>query len=412
MSRPQALRLAALNPVGHATGPAVWLERLVLTDFRNYGRAEIHVDRRPVVLTGPNGAGKTNLLEAISFLIPGRGLRHARLPEVDRLVADAAQDAPRRAAWGIAATVNRPEAQIELGTGRDPVALGSRERRLVKVDGNLAGGQSILARILSVAWLTPQMDRLFLDGATQRRKFIDRLVFGLDPDHAKRLGQYDHLLHERSQVLRNEGEASRNPAWRDPAWLSALEQQIAERGVAISAARQDLIGRLAGVMAAGTGPFPRANLRMEGAVDAWLEEMPALAAEERLRDMLAHSRAADAETGGALWGPHRSDLVAIHEETRMPAALCSTGEQKALLVATILAFARLLADLRAQTPLLLLDEVVAHLDEIRRHAFFEELRLLGLQAWLTGTDAAFFAPLAGEAQFFDVRDARIAPRIA
>ena len=407
MSSAHALRFAVRSdPVGHATGPAVWLERLVLTDFRNYGRAEIRVDRRPVVLTGPNGAGKTNLLEAISFLIPGRGLRHARLPEMDRRLPGETDAAPRRAAWGIAATVNRPEAQIELGTGRDAAAAGSRERRLVKVDGTLAGGQSVLARILSVAWLTPQMDRLFLDGATQRRKFIDRLVFGLDPDHAKRLGQYDHLLHERSQVLRNEGDAN-----RDPAWLSALEQQIAERGIAIAAARQDLIGRLSGAMAAGTGPFPRAQLRMEGAVDAWLEEMPALAAEERLRDMLAHSRAVDAETGGALWGPHRSDLLAIHEETRMPAALCSTGEQKALLVATVLAFARLLADLRAQTPLLLLDEVVAHLDEIRRHAFFEELRLLGLQAWLTGTDAAFFAPLAGEAQFFDVRDARIAPRI-
>lgn len=407
MSSSPALRFSALSePVRHAAGPVVWLQRLVLTDFRNYGRAEIQVDRRPVVLTGPNGAGKTNLLEAISFLIPGRGLRHARLPEVDRFVGGSAGNEPRRAAWGIAATVNRPEAQIELGTGRDPATLGGRERRLVKIDGNLAGGQSALASVLSVAWLTPQMDRLFLDGATQRRKFIDRLVFGLDPDHAKRLGQYDHLLHERVQVLRNEGEAS-----RDPAWLSALEQQIAERGIAISAARRDLIGRLTEAMAAGTGPFPRAQLRMEGAVDSWLGEMPALAAEERLRDMLAYSRAADGESGGALWGPHRSDLLAIHETNRMPAALCSTGEQKALLVATVLAFARLLADLRGRTPLLLLDEVAAHLDETRRLALFQELRLLGLQAWLTGTDAAFFAPLAGDAQFFDVRDARIAPRM-
>jgi len=405
MAASPALRFSALSePVRHAAGPVVWLERLVLTDFRNYGRAELQVDRRPVVLTGPNGAGKTNLLEAISFLIPGRGLRHARLPEMDRLVAGAAQDEPRRAAWGIAATVNRPEAQIELGTGRDPASFGRRERRLVKIDGTLSGGQSGLARVLSIAWLTPQMDRLFIDGATQRRKFIDRLVFGLDADHAKRLGQYDHLLHERVQVLRNEGEAS-----RDPAWLSVLEQQIAERGVAISAARRDLIGRLTEAMAAGSGPFPRAQLRMEGAVDTWLGEMPALAAEERLRDMLAHSRGVDAETGGALWGPHRSDLLAIHGGTAMPAALCSTGEQKALLVATVLAFARLLADLRAQTPLLLLDEVVAHLDETRRLALFQELRLLGLQAWLTGTDASFFAALAGEAQFFDVREAKIAP---
>jgi len=406
MSNAPALRHSApSDPVRHAAGPVVWLQRLVLTDFRNYGRAEIQLDRRPVVLTGPNGAGKTNLLEAISFLIPGRGLRHARLPEIDRMLAAEADGQPRRAAWGIAATVNRPEAQVDLGTGRDPAAAGGRDRRLVKIDGALAGGQSALAQILSVAWLTPQMDRLFLDGALQRRKFVDRLVFGLDPDHAKRLGQYDHLLHERVQVLRGEGDGR-----RDPAWLAVLEQQIAERGIAISAARRDLIDRLTAAMAAGAGPFPRALLRLEGAVDSWLGEVPALAAEERLRDMLAHSRAADAEAGGALWGPHRSDLVAVHQGNGMPAALCSTGEQKALLVATVLAFARQLADLRAQTPLLLLDEVVAHLDETRRHALFEELRLLGLQAWLTGTDAAFFDGMAGDAQFFDVREARIAPR--
>ncbi|MFM9843606.1 MAG: DNA replication/repair protein RecF [Dongiaceae bacterium] len=405
MSNAPALRQSApSDAIRHSAGPVVWLERLVLTDFRNYGRAEIHLDRRPVVLTGPNGAGKTNLLEAISFLIPGRGLRHARLPDIDRMIPGETDGQPRRAAWGIAATVNRPGAQIDLGTGRDPAAAG-RDRRLVKIDGALAGGQSALAQILSVAWLTPQMDRLFLDGALHRRKFTDRLVFGLDPDHAKRLGQYGHLLQERVQVLRGEGER-----WRDPAWLAALEQQIAERGIAISAARRDLITRLTASMAAGPGPFPRALLRLEGAVDSWLGEMPALAAEERLRDMLAHSRAADAEAGGALWGPHRSDLVAIHQDSGMPAALCSTGEQKALLVATVLAFARLLADLRAQTPLLLLDEVVAHLDETRRHAFFGELRHLGLQAWLTGTDAAFFDAMAGDAQFFDVRDAKIAPR--
>jgi DNA replication and repair protein RecF len=406
MSHAPALRQSTPgDPVRHSAGPVVWLERLVLTDFRNYGRAEIRLDRRPVVLTGPNGAGKTNLLEAISFLIPGRGLRHARLPEVDRMIAAEADAAPRRAAWGIAATVNRPEAQVDLGTGRDPAAAGGRDRRLVKIDGALAGGQSALAQILSVAWLTPQMDRLFLDGATQRRKFIDRLVFGLDPDHAKRLGQYDHLLQERVQVLRGEGEVR-----RDPAWLAALEQQIAERGIAIAAARRDLIGRLAAVMESGAGPFPGAQLRLESAVDGWLAEMPALAAEDRLREMLAQSRAADAEAGGALWGPHRSDLQAVHQGTGMAAALCSTGEQKALLVATVLAFARLLADLKAQTPLLLLDEVVAHLDQARRLALFEELRLLGLQAWLTGTDAQFFDDLADDAQFFDVRDARIAPR--
>ncbi|HEY7687678.1 MAG TPA: AAA family ATPase, partial [Dongiaceae bacterium] len=265
MTGASALHIATLNePMRHAAGPVVWLERLVLTEFRNYGRAEIQVDRRPVVLTGPNGAGKTNLLEAISFLIPGRGLRHARLPEMDRRLAEAGGE-PHRAAWGIAATVNRPEAQVELGTGRDPATQGGRERRLVKIDGKLNGGQSALAGVLAMAWLTPQMDRLFLDGATQRRKFIDRLVFGLDPDHAKRLAQYEHLLHERSQILRGEADGGRSAPGADPAWLAALEQQIAERGIAVAAARRDLIARLTEAMATGTGPFPRAQLRLEGA---------------------------------------------------------------------------------------------------------------------------------------------------
>jgi DNA replication and repair protein RecF len=407
MSASRALSLAAnSSSVRPAAATTVWLERLVLTDFRNYGRAEIAIDPRPAVLTGPNGAGKTNLLEAISLLVPGRGLRQARLPDMDRRVADAAE-VPRPRAWGVVATVNRPDGRVEIGTGRDPAFLGGRDRRLVKIDDVPAAGPSVLAPLLSVVWLTPQMDRLFLDGAALRRRFVDRLVYGFDPDHAKRVSQYDHLLGERGQVLRRAGEGG-----RDVGWLAAIEQQIAERGIAIAAARQDMVRRLTAGMAAGDGPFPRAGLRMAGAVESWLEEMPALAAEDRLRDSLAQSRAADAETGGALSGPHRSDLAAVHEATAMPAPFCSTGEQKALLVATVLAFARLLADLRAQTPLLLLDEVVAHLDETRRRALFEELRLLGLQAWLTGTDRAVFAPLAEAAQFFEIRDARIAPRIS
>jgi len=391
----------AARPLSVARGQCVlWLGRLALTDFRNYGHGSLAVDRRPVVLTGPNGAGKTNLLEAISFLVPGRGLRQARLSEVDRVAAGAA------GAWGIAATVCRDGDAVEIGTGRDPgaAAENGRERRLVKINGAFVGGPSALAEHLAVIWLTPQMDRLFLDSAGARRRFLDRLVYGLDPDHARRLARYEHALQERSQVLRQGGPGS----W-DPAWLAALEQQVAESGVAIAAARRELIERLGQAVVRGVGPFPQAALALEGAVEAWLTEMPALAAEDRFRGQLAADRPRDAESGGAQCGTHRSDLGVTHLARGLPAAQCSTGEQKALLISIVLAEVRVQIESRGVAPILLLDEVVAHLDAARRAALFEEILALDLQAWLTGTEAALFAELGGRAQFFGVRDAVIAP---
>ena len=380
---------------------AFWLGRLALTDFRNYGHGELSVDRRPVVLTGPNGAGKTNLLEAISFLVPGRGLRRARLSEVDRVVGDR-----RGGAWGVAATASRGDDAVEIGTGRDPsqAADAGRERRLVKINGAFVGGPSALAQHLAMIWLTPQMDRLFLDGAGARRRVLDRLVYGLDPDHAGRLARYEHLLQERAQLLRQGGPGS----W-DAAWLGALEQQIAEGGVAIAAARRELIERLGHAVARGVGPFPRATLALDGAVESWLAEMPALAVEDKFREQLAADRARDAESGGAHCGTHRSDLRVTHLAHGLPAAQCSTGEQKALLISIVLAEARVQIDCRGLAPILLLDEVVAHLDAIRRTALFEEILALDLQAWLTGTEAALFAELGGRAQFFGVREAVVTP---
>jgi DNA replication and repair protein RecF len=379
---------------------SVWLGRLALTDFRNYARAEIEVDQRPVVLTGPNGAGKTNLLEAISFLVPGRGLRQARLGEVERV--HPAKDIT--AAWGVAATINRQDGAVEIGTGRDPgaVTANGRERRLVKVNGALVGGPSALAELLAVIWLTPQMDRLFLDGASARRRFLDRLVYAFDPDHAKRLAQYEHALQERAQLLRERGVAG-----SDAAWLAALEQQIAERGVAIAAARRWLVDRLGRSLADTAGPFPRASLAIDGAVESWLDQGPALAAEDALRQRLQESRGRDAEAGGTLWGPHRSDLAVTHLATGLPAASCSTGEQKALLISVLLAHARLQVASRGAAPLLLLDEVAAHLDGTRRSALYAELLALGVQAWLTGTDEALFGEFGSRAQLFHVRNAVI-----
>lgn len=374
---------------------SVWVGRLVLADFRNYVRAEIETDRRPVVLSGPNGAGKTNLLEAISFLVPGRGLRQARLVEVDRSGSEAA--------WGVAAAVGRPDGMIDLGTGRDPDQPrdSGRERRLVKINGAPAGGPAVLADYLAIIWLTPQMDRLFLDGAGSRRRFLDRLLTGFDPEHPRRLARYDHVLQERSHLLRHGGA--------DAVWLAGIEQQIAEHGVAIAAARRDLAARLVQAAALGIGPFPQAGLALDGTVEAWLEQMPALAAEDALRRRLEADRQVDAETGGARCGPHRSDIVVTDLRRGLPAAQLSTGEQKALLISIVLAYARMLTESRGFAPILLLDEVTAHLDAGRRTALVEEILALDLQAWLTGTEAGLFAELGDRAQFFGVRDAVIAP---
>jgi DNA replication and repair protein RecF len=397
---------AAQWPVAADHASPVWVGRLQLTDFRNYRSVETEVDRRPVVLTGPNGAGKTNLLEALSFLAPGRGLRQAKLGEVDRR-----RPVPEifggTGKWGVAAMICGEHGGTEIGTGPDPeVVEHERERRLVKINGVFASGQSALAERVSVIWLTPQMDRLFLDGASARRRFLDRLAYGFDPDHAGRLTRYERALHERSQVLR-QGSAN----W-DTIWLAAIEQQIAEVGIAVAAVRHDLVQGLAQAAARGVGPFPQAALALDGTIDAWLEEMPALAAEDAFRDRLATDRVRDSETGRAQCGPHRSDLVVTHLGKNLLAAQCSTGEQKALLISIVLAHVRLQIDGRGCTPILLLDEVAAHLDAARRSALFDAVLSLDVQAWLTGTEAALFAELGRRAQFFCVREATIAAAAA
>ncbi len=381
----------------------VWLRRLLVTQFRCYEETELRLGAGPVVLTGPNGAGKTNLLEAVSFLSPGRGLRRARLSEIDRRTAGA-QSGTRP--WTVAATVETPEGPRDLGSGRDPAQAdgaaqgnGGRERRLVRVDGAAARGQQALAEILSVVWLTPQMDGLFREGAGGRRRFLDRLVYGFDPEHSARCNAFEHALRERARLLKSGAG--------DAAWLASLEESLASRGVAIAAARLDMVARLQSACDGAEGPFPKVDLGLEGAVEDWLRGGPALAAEDRLRDGLAARRRQDAESGGAGLGPHRSDLLAHHRAKGVAAELCSTGEQKALLIAILLAHARLLTLERGAAPLLLLDEVAAHLDAARRAALYEEILDLGAQAWLTGTDVADFDGLSGRAQFFSVHDGTV-----
>lgn len=371
--------------------PAV--TRLVVTDFRSYGRAALEADARPVVLIGANGAGKTNLLEALSFLSPGRGLRRARLSEVVRRGANAG--------WAVAATVARADAEVQVGTGLVVEGGQPSERRTVRRNGASAS-QADLPDILSLAWLTPQMDRLFIEPASGRRRFLDRLVFGLDPAHGRVASAYEKAMRERGRLLRD------GP--RDPAWLAALEETMAAEGVALAAARRDFVARLGAALELGIGPFPRAGLALDGVLEGWLEEMPALAAEERFRAALAAARGRDGEAGGATLGPHRSDLAVTHVAKDMPAAQCSTGEQKALLIAMVLANARLAAARAGAPPILLLDEVAAHLDEGRRRALFDEVLALGVQTWATGTDASLFEALEGRAQFFTVADGAVSPR--
>jgi DNA replication and repair protein RecF len=379
--------------------PALAVRRLTLTRFRGYDTARLDSDQRPVALIGPNGAGKTNLLEAVSFLAPGRGLRGAKLAEVERI------GSPPGSGWAVAATLDTPGGPVEIGTGREP-HLGpprptDRDRRLVHIDGRPAKSQTALAEHVAVIWLTPAMDRLFVESSSGRRRFLDRLVFGFDPAHAGRLSRYEHTLRERARLLR-EGRF-------DQGWLSGLEDQMATTGVAVAAARREVIQRLRAACDRAVGPFPGADLAVAGAVEDWLDQGPALDAEDSLRRNLRDNRRRDAESGGATVGPHKSDLAVRHAAKDMPAALCSTGEQKALLIAIVLANARLLAAERGAAPLLLLDEVAAHLDPDRREALFGEILALGAQAWMTGTDASVFAPLAQEAARVFVDDARIRP---
>jgi DNA replication and repair protein RecF len=379
-----------------AEADRVGVTRLVLTDFRNYDKARLILDTVPVVLTGANGAGKTNLLEALSFLAPGRGLRNAKLTEIDR--RSASKCASADTGWTVAAVVATRRGVWRVGTGRDPIA---GERRLVRIDGEPARSQAALGERLGIVWLTPTMDRLFLEGPGGRRRFLDRLVLGLDPAHASRVAAYEQALRERSHLLR-EGPA-------DPAWLAALEEVMAEQGVAVAAGRRDAVQRLDQACAEARGPFPRACLKLIGTVEDWLEEMPALGVEARFSAALAASRQSDAQAGGAAVGPHRSDLGVSLAETGTAAEFASTGEQKALLIAILLAHATLQQATRGEPPLLLLDEVAAHLDATRREALFEALRQHHGQAWLTGTEASVFTPLRGYAQFLSVQNGTLSP---
>jgi DNA replication and repair protein RecF len=362
------------------------LTRLSLTDFRSYARADLALDGRTVWLAGPNGAGKTNLLEAISLLTPGRGLRGASLAEVGRRMPGEGQGR----AWAVAASLDQGGEEVRLGTGTE--APGAA-RRTVRLEGETVP-PGRLAEHLRQVWLTPVQDRLFLEGAGDRRRFFDRLVFAGEPAHAAHAAAYDKALRERMRLLNDDASA-------DPAWLAALEATLAEAGARLAEARARTLAALqAEVDARGDRPFPQARLSLTGEWEA-LAAAGAQACDiaPRLAGALAASRDRDAAAGRALTGPHRGDLAVRHAEKDRPAAECSTGEQKALILNLVLAqAARLSRAESAPNPILLLDEVAAHLDRRRRSALYDEITALGLQAFLTGADELLFEDLQGRAQ--------------
>jgi DNA replication and repair protein RecF len=388
-----------MRPDGAANSipsPRLAVTRLLLTNFRSYATAQIAVSGRPVVLAGANGAGKTNMLDAISLLSPGRGLRGARLAEHARRGPSASGET----LWAVAATVAQGEQSHEIGTG---LALGSNgsATRQMRLNNAPAQNAADLAEVVQMAWLTPAMDRLFAEGASERRRFLDRLVFGFEPGHARVATRYETAMRERARLLKF------GP--RDPAWLDGLEAEMTETGIALCLSRAQTVERLnrALTMRGEAGAFPCALLALVGEADCLIAEQPD--ADAAFREHLRRARVRDAEAGRTSFGPHRSDLCVRHTARRADAAECSTGEQKALLISIVLAHAWELSHMReGRAPILLLDEVAAHLDAKRRAALFEEILALGAQAWMTGTDIEMFAPLRGHADLFAVADSRAA----
>jgi DNA replication and repair protein RecF len=369
----------------------VSISRIKLSDFRNYAGLSLTLDSRHVVLTGPNGAGKTNLMEAVSFLSPGRGLRRASYGEVVRAGAPGG--------FTVFAGIEGMAGGVEIGTGTDGGEEGQARR--LRLNGTAARTVDELLDHLRVLWLTPAMDGLFTGPSAERRRFLDRLVLSLDPGHGRRAADFEKAMRSRNRLL-----SEHRP---DPAWLTALERQMAELGIAMAHARQELVSLLSGLVEAARdeGPFPSAAVRLSGFLDdEW--QRPAFEIEEIYLAMLRDGRYRDAAAGRTLDGPHRSDLLIRHREKDMEAERCSTGEQKALLVGLILAHAGLVASMTEHAPILLLDEIAAHLDEGRRAALFDRVDALGGQAFMTGTDRVMFDALGDRAQFLSVSNGGIA----
>ncbi len=367
----------------------------MLRDFRSYAALDLALDGALIVFSGENGAGKTNLLEALSLFTPGRGLRRAELATCAR--------ASGTGGFAISIEVEEDGVSTQLGVGLEPSPDGSAER-LNRIDRAPVASARAFADHLRLVWLTPSMDSLFTGPASERRRFLDRLVLALDPSHGARVSQFERALRSRNRLLE---EGARNAAW-----LDAVEREAAELGVAVAAARVECVRRLGGLIAAErdeTSPFPWADLVLEGDVETLTAQNPALAAEDLYRALLRDNRGRDAAAGRTLIGPHVGDLIVSHGPKGALAAQSSTGEQKALLVGLVLAHARLVAEMSGLAPFALLDEVAAHFDPRRRAALFDALGRLGAQVFVTGADPAAFGELADRAKLFEVVPGTVAP---
>ena len=378
--------------------PSARIRRLGLTNFRSYHAAQLAAGAGPIVLVGANGAGKTNLIEAISFLARGRGLRRATLQDVAFSEGDGS--------WAVSADVEGALGLVTLGTGiAPPAADDTLIARQYRIDREPAASGAAFADHLRVIWLVPAMDALFNGPASERRRFLDRLALAIDAEHGSRVNALERALRSRNRLLED--------ARPDPHWLDAIEHETAELAVAVTALRVESVGRMQAVLATRRTPgsaFPAAAI----ALDGWMEKLiplhPAVEIEDRYRAILRDNRASDAAAGRTLEGPHLTDLTVIHADKGIAAAQASTGEQKALLIGLVLAHAGLLAEMSGLAPVLLLDEVLAHLDPVRRAALHVEIDKLGAQAWMTGADLAAFAEIAAKAEIFEVSPGEIRKR--
>lgn len=383
-------------PASPGTDGGVWIKRIQLTSYRNYAAAMLETGPEPVVLCGPNGSGKTNLLEAISLLTAGQGLRQAPYPELARIGG---------AAWSVAARVVTPYGERDVGTGLQAGGDGRRSGRIVRVDGETQTGSGTLGDILDVIWVTPAMDGLFTGAASDRRRFLDRLIACFDPGYRKLVNQFERAMQQRNRLLADNV--------MEPARFEGFERLMAETGVAIAAARGAAVAELSQAILArrdaGIGTaFPWADLALDGVLEAALARQAAIDAEDAYADALAQNRERDRGAGRTLEGPHRSDLIVGHGPKEMPAKVCSTGEQKALLIGLVLAHADLIGRRRqGAVPILLLDEITAHLDPNRRASLFAEILALGTQAWMSGTDPEPFSALGTGAQKWAVEDGNL-----
>jgi DNA replication and repair protein RecF len=393
---------------------AARVRHLSLTNFRSYRSASIEIGAGPVVLVGPNGAGKTNLIEAISFLVPGRGLRRATLEEVtftegggestNSGADDGGGSGPWSGSWAVAAEVEGALGLVTLGTGIEPAGSGEGAIAVVRkcrIDREPVSSAAAFADHLRVVWLVPAMDGLFAGPPAERRRFLDRLVLAVDAEHASRVSALERSLRSRNRLL----EESRP----DPHWLDAVEHETAELAVAVAALRAETVRRLQAALAARLDQtFPSAEIALNGWMETLLLTHPAVDVEDRYRAVLKENRARDAMAGRTLDGPHLTDLDVVYGPKGIAAADASTGEQKALLIGLVLAHAGLIGAMTGYAPVLLLDEVAAHLDRDRRAALFQGLAFLGAQVWITGADPAAFTELVG-AQVFAVSSGRIEP---